>query len=177
LANYSTLAWRANLAIMVPILVVVVALRDPLIRIFYSPAFSAASPLIPIQVLGDYARILGWSFAVCLFAIGRTRSHLAVVATQSLAWLLLAAVLVPVWGLSAVPISYAISFLAYPLVGIALVRHWSGAAPDRKSVLLAGLGLICVVGSAAPLYMGLLLAPPNARGHLPAKPARAACKA
>jgi len=150
---------RANLAIMVPILVVVVALRDPLIRIFYSPAFSAASPLIPIQVLGDYARILGWSFAVCLFAIGRTRSHLAVVATQSLAWLLLAAVLVPVWGLSAVPISYAISFLAYPLVGIALVRHWSGAAPDRKSVLLAGLGLICVVGSAAPLYMGLLLAP------------------
>ena len=150
---------RANLAIMVPILVVVVALRDPLIRIFYSPAFSAASPLIPIQVLGDYARILGWSFAVCLFAIGRTRSHLAVVATQSLAWLLLAAVLVPVWGLSAVPISYAISFLAYPLVGIALVRQWSGAAPDLKSVLLAALGLVCVVGSVAPFYTGLLLAP------------------
>ena len=150
---------RANLAIMVPILVVVVALRDPLIRIFYSPAFIAAGPLIPFQVLGDYARVIGWSFAVCLFAIGRTRSHLAVVATQSLAWLVLAALLVPVWGLAAVPISYAMSFLAYPLLGIALVRHWSGAAPDRKSVLLAGLGLICVLGSAAPLYTGLLLAP------------------
>ena len=150
---------RANLAIMVPILVVAVALRDPLIRIFYSPAFIAASPLIPFQVLGDYARIIGWSFAVCLFAIGRTRSHLAVIATQSLTWLLLAALTVPVWGLTAVPISYAISFLAYPLLGIALVRHWAGAAPDRKSVLLAGLGLICVIGSTAPFYTGLLLAP------------------
>lgn len=150
---------RANLAIMVPILVVVVALREPLIRVFYSPAFIAAGPLIPIQVLGDYARIIGWSFAVCLFAIGRTRGHLAVVATQSLAWLLLAALLVPVWGLLAVPISYAISFLAYPLVGIVLVRHWSGAAPDLKSVLLAALGLVCVVGAAAPFYTGLLLAP------------------
>ena len=150
---------RANLAIMVPILVVAVALRDPLIRIFYSPAFIAAGPLIPFQVLGDYARIIGWSFAVCLFAIGRTRSHLAVIATQSLTWLLLAHLTIPVWGLAAVPISYAISFLTYPLLGIGLVRHWAGAAPDRKSVLLAGLGLICVIGSAAPLYIGLLLAP------------------
>ena len=150
---------RANLAIMVPILVVAVALRDPLIRIFYSPAFLAASPLILFQVLGDYARIIGWSFAVCLFAIGRTRSHLAVIATQSLVWVLLAVLMVPVWGLTAVPISYAISFLTYPLLGIALVRHWAGAAPDRKSVLLAALGLICVVGSAAPFYTGLLLAP------------------
>ena len=150
---------RANLAIMVPILVVVVALREPLIRIFYSSAFIPASPLIPFQVLGDYARIIGWSFAVCLFAIGRTRSHLAVIATQSLMWLLLAFVTVPVWGLTAVPISYAISFLTYPVLGIALVRHWAGAAPDRKSVLLAGLGLICVIGSSAPFYTGLLLAP------------------
>jgi len=144
---------------MVPILVLVVALRDPLIRIFYSPAFITAGPLIPYQVLGDYARIIGWSFAVCLFAIGRTRSHLAVIATQSLTWLLLALVMVPVWGLTAVPISYAISFLTYPLLGIALVRHWAGAAPDRKSVLLAGLGLLCVIGSSAPFYTGLLLAP------------------
>jgi PST family polysaccharide transporter len=150
---------RANLAIMVPILVVAVALRDPLIRIFYSPAFIAASPLIPFQVLGDYARVVGWSFAVCLFAIGRTRGHLAVIVTQSVTWLLLAALTVPIWGLTAVPISYAISFMAYPVLGIVLVHHWAGAAPDLKSWLLTGLGFACVVGAGAPFYAGLLLAP------------------
>lgn len=150
---------RANLAIMVPILVISISLRDPLIRIFYSPAFSAAAPLIPLQVLGDYARIVGWSFAVCLFAIGRTRSHLAVVSAQGIGWVVLAAAMIPIWGLSAVPASYSISFLAYPVLGIALVHHWAGALPDRMAWLLIGLGLACVVGSAAPLYAGLLLVP------------------
>jgi PST family polysaccharide transporter len=150
---------RANLAIMVPILVVAISLREPLIRIFYSPAFESAAPLIPPQVLGDYARIVGWSFAVCLFAIGHTRSHLAVVTVQSIAWVILAGVMVPVWGLPAVPVSYSISFLAYPLLGIALVRRWVGTWPDRTSWLLTGLGLACVFGAGAPAYASVLLAP------------------
>lgn len=150
---------RANLAIMVPILVVSIALREPFIRIFYSSAFASAAPLIPVQVVGDYVRIVGWSFAVCLFAIGRTRSHLAVVSAQSIAWAFLVAMMLPAWGLPAVPASYAISFLVYPLLGIPLVHHWTGTWPDRRGLLLVGLGLICVAAAAAPLYTGILLAP------------------
>ncbi len=150
---------RANLAIMVPILVISISLRDPLIRIFYSQAFASAAPLIPLQVLGDYARIVGWSFAICLFAIGRTRSHLAIVSAQSVVWAFLVAVMLPAWRLPAVPAAYSISFLVYPLLGIALVRHWTGTLPDRKGMLLVALGLICVAAAASPFYTGMLLAP------------------
>jgi len=150
---------RANLAIMVPVLVIAVALRDPLIRIFYSSTFLAAGPLIPLQVVGDYARIVGWSFAVCLFAIGRTRSHLAVIASQSIVWVALAALLIPVWGLTAVPVAYSLSYLTYPLLGIALVRHWVGVLPDRWAVMLILVGLLCVVGAYAPMFAGVLLVP------------------
>jgi O-antigen/teichoic acid export membrane protein len=150
---------RANLAIMVPILVISIALREPLIRIFYSSAFTTAAPLIPIQVLGDYLRIVGWSFAICLFAVGHTRSHLALIAAQNVAWVVLAAMLIPVWGLSAVPLSYTISFVTYPLMGIGLVRYWVGAAPDRWGWLLSGLGLACVVTAMAPFYIGVVFAP------------------
>ncbi len=150
---------RANLAIMVPILVISIALREPLIRIFYSSAFLPAASLVPLQVLGDYIRIIGWSFAVCLFAVGRTRSHLAVVSSQSVAWVVLASVLIPIYGLSAVPATYALSFLTYPLLGVTLTHRWVGAAPDRRSLLLIGLGLACVLGAALPFYLGVLLAP------------------
>ena len=150
---------RANLAIMVPILVIAISLRDPLIRIFYSSAFASASPLIPVQVLGDYVRIVGWSFAVCLFAVGRTLSHLAVISAQSIAWVILAAATIPIWGLPAVAASYSISFLLYPFLGIALVHRWTGASPDRMGLLLTGLGLACVVGAMAPYYTGVLLVP------------------
>jgi O-antigen/teichoic acid export membrane protein len=151
--------FRANLALMVPILVISIALRDPLIRIFYSQAFVQAAPLIPLQVFGDYLRVIGWSFAICLFAVGRTRSYLALIAAQNVGWMVLAVVLIPVWGLQAVPASYALSFVTYPVLGIWLVRHWVGAAPDRRGWLLAGLGAICVIGSLAPYYLGVLLAP------------------
>ena len=151
---------RANLGIMVPIFVGSIALRDPLIRIFYSSSFVAAGPLVPVQVLGDFVRVFGWSFAVCLFAIGHTRGHLLVVAGQSVAWVVLAATLIPAWGLLAVPASYAISQLVYPLLGISLARHWAGTAPDRKSWLLIGFGLACLLGAAfMPLYAGVLLVP------------------
>jgi O-antigen/teichoic acid export membrane protein len=144
---------------MVPILVISIALRDPLIRIFYSPAFAGAAPLIPVQVFGDYLRVVGWSFAVVLFAIGHPRSHLAVIASQAVVWVAMAALLVPMWGLNAVPLTYAISFLTYPVLGFALVRRWTGVSPDRRGLLLIALGFICVIGAAAPLYLGTLLVP------------------
>ena len=150
---------RANLALMVPILVMSIALREPLIRIFYSGAFLPAAPLIPTQVIGDYLRIIGWSFAVCLFAVGRTRSHLALIAAQNVAWVVLAALMIPLRGLAAVPESYALSFVLYPLLGIGLVRLRVGAAPDRLGLLLSCLGLVCVLGSLAPWYTGVLFAP------------------
>jgi len=150
---------RANLAIMVPILVTASALRIPLLHIFYSGSFVGAAPLIPIQVVGDYARIVGWSFAVSLFAVGQVRSHLLVIVTQSLAWVILAVALVPVWHLYAIPASYAISFLIYPLLGIGLTHHWMGARPSRTSLALVAVGLACILGSLAPFYLGVLFIP------------------
>jgi len=150
---------RANLAIMVPFFVVAIALRDPLIRIFYSSAFVAAAPLIPIQVFGDYLRVIGWSFAVCLFAVGRTSSHLAVIAGQAVLWVVLAFLMVPIWGLNAVPIAYTVSYLTYPVLGLALVRRWTGTGPDRRAWMLMALAAVCVAGAAAPFYTGILLAP------------------
>ena len=108
--------------------------------------------MIPIQVVGDYARIIGWTFAVSLFAVGQVRSHLLVIATQSLVWVILAIALIPVWHLYAIPASYALSFLTYPLLGIGLTRLWLGAGPDRMSLALIGIGLVCILGSLAPFY-------------------------
>jgi O-antigen/teichoic acid export membrane protein len=152
-------ALRANLAIMVPLLVVSIALREPLIRIFYSPQFDSAAPLVPIQVAGDFLRVVGWSFAVCLFALGHPRSHLAVIAAQAVTWVVASVLLIPPLGLVAVPLAYAISFVTYPLFGIALTRRWTGASPDSRGWLLILVSAVCVVAASLPFYVGVVFAP------------------
>ncbi|HLQ62870.1 MAG TPA: oligosaccharide flippase family protein, partial [Candidatus Acidoferrales bacterium] len=152
-------ALRANLFLMVPVLVLMVALREPLIRVFYAGSFLPAASLIPIQVLGDYARVVGWSFGVSLFAQGHTRSYLAAILAQSLAWVLIAGPALPVLGVSAVAAGYALSFLAWPALMYPLARRWLGVRIDRQGSLLTLLGLALIAAAiAVPLPVGVLLA-------------------
>jgi hypothetical protein len=140
--------------------VVATVLRDPLIRIFYSDAFLAASPLIPVQAAGDFLRIIGWSFGISLFAQGRSGGFLAAMLTQSLVWIAVVVAAMPAAGLPAIPLGYAASSLCWPLLMYPMARRWFGARIDLEGagLMLAGL-LSVLVAIAAPRPFGLLAAP------------------
>jgi O-antigen/teichoic acid export membrane protein len=153
-------ALRANLFIMVPGLVMVVALRDPLVRLFYSPQFLPASGLIPIQALGDYARIVGWSLAAALFPLGRTRAHLLLIAGQGILWVGLTALLLPWLRLPAVSVAYALSFVGWAPAAYAMLRRWFGVGLPPVSFGLAACGLVCVLAAIlVPRPFGLIALP------------------
>jgi PST family polysaccharide transporter len=136
---------RANLFLMVPVLCVVAALRDPLIHVLYSRAFVAAAPLVPVQVLGDYVRVVGWSMGVAFFALGRVRTHLLLIAGQNALWVLLAVGLMPHLGLQGVAVAYALSFVSWPLLAFPMLRTWFGFRLTGASWRLTGAGLAAVV--------------------------------
>jgi O-antigen/teichoic acid export membrane protein len=136
---------RANLFLMVPVLCGVIALRDPLIQVFYSRAFLPAAPFVPAQALGDYVRVVGWSFGVALFALGRVRAHLLLIAGQNVLWVLFSAIMIPRFGLGAVSVAYALSYLYWPLLAYPMVRAWFGFRLTATSVGLIGLGLAAVL--------------------------------
>jgi O-antigen/teichoic acid export membrane protein len=151
---------RANFFLMVPILVISIAIRDPLIKLFYSSAFLSASPLLPVQALGDYARVIGWSFGVALFAQGRTGSYLTAVVAQSAAWVVLAWVLLPLVGIEALVIGYALSSLLWPALMYPFARRHLKVGISAENALLAGLGLLVLVAALAiPQPFGLMLIP------------------
>jgi O-antigen/teichoic acid export membrane protein len=141
---------RANLFLMVPMLIVVIALREPLIRIFFSESFAPAAGLIPIQAFGDYARVVGWSFGASLFAKGHPRAHLTNILAQSIAWVGLTAVGLPRLGIDAIVVGYALSYALWPVLMYAMARHWLKVRIEGRSLLLVLVG-------AAGLSIALLL--------------------
>jgi O-antigen/teichoic acid export membrane protein len=130
---------------MLPVIALVIALRDPLIRLLFAPSFQPAASLISIQALGDYARIIGWSFGVCLFAQGYTRGHLLAVVAQALLWVVVSAPLIPQIGISAIPFGYSISYLAWPALMYPMARQWLGVRIEREPALLCVLGIVILV--------------------------------
>jgi O-antigen/teichoic acid export membrane protein len=151
---------RANLFLMVPVLCTVAALRDPLIQVFYSRAFVPAASLVPVQALGDYARVVGWSMGVALFALCRVRAHLLLIASQSALWVVFAALLIPGLGLPAVSVAYALSFLSWPLAAYPMLRRWFGFRLTPTSLALAGAGVAAVLAaSLLPPPLGVVAIP------------------
>jgi O-antigen/teichoic acid export membrane protein len=150
---------RANLLIMGSGMVAVVALRELVVRLLYSPAFLAAAPVLPIQVLGDYGRVIGWSFGIWLFAHGRTRAYLLAMLTQDLLWLAISPIAMRTFGIAALAMGYSLSSLAWPVLMYPMVRHWSGVRIGGEGALLAIIGLAAIVGAILlPGLPGLVLA-------------------
>lgn len=150
---------RANLLIMGSGMIALIAMRDLVVRLLYSPAFLAAAPLLPIQVLGDYARVIGWSFGIVLFAHGRTRAYLLVMLTQNLLWVLIAPSAMHLFGTAAIAMGYSLSSMAWPVLMYPMVRKWFGVRINGEGALLSAIGLIAIGGAILlPALPGLILA-------------------
>jgi PST family polysaccharide transporter len=150
---------RANLLIMVPALVLITALREPLIRVLFSDAFLPAATLLPVQVLGDFAKVIGWSFGVSLFAHGYTRGHLVTILAQSAAWVAISAAAMSAAGIGAVVLGYSLSYVLWPVLMYVMARHWLQVRVDIESAALLVLALASIVGAILlPLPAGVAVA-------------------
>ena len=150
---------RANLLIMGTGMVALVALREFVVRVLYSPAFLAAAPILPIQVLGDYARVIGWSFGISLFAHGRTRAYLAAMLVQDVLWILIAPFAMRSFGTAAIAMGYSLSSMAWPVLMYPMVRRWFGVRINREGALLSVVGLGAIVAAIVmPGIPGLFMA-------------------
>jgi PST family polysaccharide transporter len=150
----------ANLFLMAPVLCTTVALRGPLIEVFYSHAFLPAAALMPLQVVGDYVRVVGWSLGVSLFALGRVRAHLLLIAGQSALWVLFTALLIQPFGLPAVSAAYALSLVFWAPLAYAMLRAWFGFRLTLRSLGLAAAGLLSVLLAALlPQPLGVVVIP------------------
>lgn len=69
---------RVGLLLLGPMIYLITSFRDVIIRLLYSQSFSAAVEFIPIQVWGDFLRLILWWYELPLYARGELRKIVAI---------------------------------------------------------------------------------------------------
>ena len=104
-------------------------LRQPVLAGLFAPRLAAAAPLLAPQLLGDWAKFLGWVFQYGLLVRARPGPYLAVQAASAVLYAGLLAGLLPPLGLPGVVLAHA---LRYGLVLLGCLGWFYG--PWRKPV-------------------------------------------
>ncbi|MEV7431937.1 hypothetical protein AB0N29_20160 [Nocardioides sp. NPDC092400] len=158
------------LAIMVPAIVILAALREPLMHSLYTGDFGVAASILRLQLLGDLFKLLGWSVAYVLLARADGPRYLLLEAVWGITYL----IGISVSGILGEPrltgAAYTLAYVAYASMALVLARKvgvqltrasWlfvSGAAVYVSVALLAPIAAIVAVqaiGSVAVLLLAL----------------------
>lgn len=143
-------SWRLTLVVVIPVIALIVALREQVVPILLSHEFSEASTYMPAQAVGDVLRSLAWAAGVVLVPLGLTRAWLAIGIVASAAYGVIGSLAAARWGIDGAVagwvVMWAISFLATVLV---LVRRhaWRPSTRAVRGTLMA----IPLIGAAAAL--------------------------
>lgn len=151
-----TAAVRLTVMLAAAAIVTILFLKDLLVPLAYSRAFSPAAELLPAQLLGDYFYFLALPFAVYALALSRLRVFLAASLGYSLAAAVTSVVLLRRIGLVGVPIGYGVSAGLGALVALGwMVSH-------RDEDTLATVGFVAASFAAVALQTALAW-----NGHYP----------
>ena len=101
---------RVAVMLITPAMFFLVLARQPIIQVLYSPEFSAAADYIPIQILGDFFKILTWSVGAFLLPIQKFRPFvIGGIFTDGLL-VAAAAALIPAFGLNGAVAAFVLSY-------------------------------------------------------------------
>lgn len=118
------------LAVLAPALALglgfVFVARDALLPLLFAPRLLAARALLGPQLLGDWAKFLGWVFIFQLTARARTGRYVAVQAASAALYAALLVALVPGLGLAGAVWAHALRY-GLLLLGCVLVQQRSRA--------------------------------------------------
>jgi PST family polysaccharide transporter len=133
---------RISFSVMIPLLVILMTFRDQLIVLVYSTSFITASALLPIQILGDYFRIIFWIISASLLPMVMIKQFLGLTISFDIALLLLSGYLLNLAGLPGCILAYAIINGIWFFVAYILQRSLIGfrfSLPNLRLILSSGI--------------------------------------
>jgi PST family polysaccharide transporter len=145
---------HAALLLASPVLLAMAALAPLVLNLLYSPAFAGAADLLRWQLTGEVLKLPGWALSFLLLARADKGRYLSVESAFAIAYVALALLLLPPFGLRGAGIAYAAAYLAYSLLLVWVCARWQSVRLARENVLH-----LAVVVTA---LLGLALLGPNA---------------
>jgi PST family polysaccharide transporter len=151
-----TTALRLTVSLATAAIVAILFLKDLLVPLAYSRAFSSAARLLPMQLFGDYFYFVAFPFTVYALGISRLRVYLAAWVGYAIVAVLASLALIPIVGLVGVPAGYALSNAIGAVVAIAWLtsRREEGLA---ATLVIVGSGLAVVALQSWLAWRGELI--------------------
>ncbi|MBE9474159.1 MAG: oligosaccharide flippase family protein [Chloroflexi bacterium] len=132
---------RISFSIMIPILVVLMTFRTQVIELVYSSSFSAASALLPIQIIGDYFRIIFWIVSASLLPMVMIKQFMGLSISFDIVLLIISGYLLKQSGLPGCILAYAIVNGIWVFITYFMQRHLIGfrfTLPNIRLILSSG---------------------------------------
>lgn len=144
--------------VVLPLLALICALRDPVVKALFSSEFSRISDQIPAQLTGDAMRSIGWTLGVALIPLGYTTAWVLIGVSVSVIFGVLGGVLASQNGLNgavtAWVVMWGVSLLATAVV-VVREGHWR---PTIRSAIGMVAGGSAIAGASfAPGTLGVIV--------------------
>lgn len=133
-----------TLLIAIGFVLILLPCRDLFIHMAYTDQFLEASPLIRLQLVGDYFYLLAFPVLIYFLGIGRLKLYFLGWGFYYAVFLSAAYVLIPRLGLVAVPVSYLAASLGTAFCCYLWVNYWCGMPHRRSMSMNAVVGTLLV---------------------------------
>lgn len=117
---------QAGLLLALPLLTVLLTLGGYVMKILYDDRFESAVPLLPWMIWGVFFRLLSWPLGYWMLARGSIRVVVGTETLANLVMIIFPLILTPIWGLAGASLSYALSYLVYTVIMLAVSKRKSG---------------------------------------------------
>lgn len=154
-------ATRFVLSTAPPLILIAVAVREPMMKLLYSGRFAEGGHVLGIQMAADLAKAVGWVQAGPLLYRGKVAAFLTIEVLASLLFGGIGVALVPSLGIAGAAFGYAACYGVYLIVSQLAIRKACGVRVQLRSLLFplafGAVLLACVVYGGHVLVIQLAL--------------------
>jgi PST family polysaccharide transporter len=136
------------LRIAPPLVLMMIALREPIVRALYSHRFDEAVPLMGIMMAGDLARAVLWAVHGPMLLRGQLRAYLLVELLGVAVLGLGSALLIPRFGVRGPGIAYVGTYVALAPFAALVLRRSTGARVHARPIWMAVAMSLALAGSS-----------------------------
>jgi len=138
---------RVAVLLITPIMFFLLVARGPIIQILYSSSFLDATKYMPIQIIGDFFKVLFWALGMYLLPTKRLFAFIWLNLLQDVVLVGLAAILVSRYQLYGIVAAFALSYL---IAFIALYLYSKNKItlslwPRNRKLLWSSFGALVVI--------------------------------
>ncbi|MBW1988838.1 MAG: oligosaccharide flippase family protein [Deltaproteobacteria bacterium] len=140
---------RLAVLFLTPAMALLLALRGPVVEILYAESFLPAADILPLQIVGDYFKVLFWGLSLYLLPTRRLGAFIGFSLAQDVLLFGLAAPAVGRFGLPGAALCFGVSY-ALPVTALLLYsRRVLGYRTGALNARLLASSLVLLAGGAA----------------------------